>query len=162
MSSLLLLLAAAAMAADPTVVCDGRGDYRTEVYGRDGTLLGPCFQAHEVSHVRDLRESCPEGCRGQPDGAAHGTGDPRCPGWKKTETYLSWLKTTECAGYAAEAACLRSMARLVRVEAWGEPVAAIREAADTLATRSREVDGYRAAWGCEGPADKKTVSSSAD
>lgn len=148
-ASLLLLLALTASAADPTVVCDGSGGYRPEIYGREGTLLAPCFEAHERVHVEDLRSACPEGCRGQPNGAAHGTGDPRCPRFRETETYLSWLKATECVGYAAEARCLRRMAEMIDAAPASRARDVLEAAVERLRAREREVTGYRATWGCD-------------
>jgi hypothetical protein len=146
MLAALLWLAASAWAADPTVVCDGRGGYRTEIWGREGTLLAPCFEAHERVHVADLEAACPGGCHGQPNGAAHGTGSPRCPAFERQQAYMSWLQGTECGGYAVEAACLRRLTGLLESAPGSHDL--LEPAIAALRDREREVEGYRAAWGC--------------
>jgi len=88
-----------------TIVCDGRGGYRTSLGGWAGAPCGieGCVRLHEESHAADWMRRHPDGCKNdddspKPDGSTipinQGAG------------YAAFLRPSECTAYGVEEVCI--------------------------------------------------------
>lgn len=95
----------------PTVVCDGKkpGGYRVSMNGKEGMVVAPCLRKHEESHVADYRETCPVGCKDQPDGTPSPQEAPRCAAFETIKGWRDWRADSECKAYTVERACLKEL-----------------------------------------------------
>lgn len=102
---------------NPTVVCDGKGNYRVETFGHANPALepeGPCLIRHEFAHIRDYQVLCPNGCKNQKNGTYAPLGDEkdidqRCPALKDIRNNYKFSTRTECQGYNIQYWCIKGM-----------------------------------------------------